>query len=72
MKLRLISLLMLSTTILTTCTTIPRSGPVMSAEIEGASSSANVDFLPPGPSAGATPEEIIAGFIAAGPAAQDT
>ena len=71
MKLRLIALLMLSTTILTACTTIPRSGPVLSAEIEGASSSVNVDFLPPGPSAGATPEEIIAGFIAAGTAAQD-
>ena len=53
------------------CTSIPSSGPVNStARMTGVDTS-DVDFLPPGPSTGATPEEIIAGFIAAGTAAQE-
>jgi hypothetical protein len=53
------------------CTSIPSSGDVQSAEIDTALSNADVDFLPPGPSAGATQEEIVQGFIAAGTAAQE-
>ena len=56
---------------LTGCTSIPSSGSVQSAEIESSAEGATFDFLPPGPSAGAAQEEIIAGFIAAGTAAQD-
>jgi hypothetical protein len=57
--------------ILTSCTSIPSSGDVESAEIDTGLSNADVDFLPPGPSAGATPAEIVQGFIAAGTAAQE-
>lgn len=57
--------------VLSACTSIPVSGPVQSAEIANRTSGVTFDFLPPGPSAGAEREEIIAGFIAAGTAAQD-
>ena len=53
------------------CTTIPTGGPVFSIERDGSENSSDVDFLPPGPSSGATPTEIVTGFIAAGKAAQD-
>lgn len=66
-----VPLLMGLVTMVASCTAIPSSGPVVSAQIERATSSVDVDFLPPGPSAGATPEEIVYGFIAAGAAAQD-
>ena len=57
--------------ILSSCTSIPSSGGVQSAEIDIGLSNADVDFLPPGPSAGASQEEIVQGFIAAGTAAQE-
>lgn len=57
--------------VLGACTSIPSSGSVQSAEIEASAGGVTFDFLPPGPSAGAAQEEIIAGFIAAGTAAQD-
>ena len=53
------------------CTSIPSSGPVNSTDRTTGVDTSDVDFLPPGPSTGATPEEIIAGFIAAGTAAQE-
>lgn len=53
------------------CTQIPTSGEVVSIDPSTIVREGEVDFLPPGPSAGATPEEIIQGFIAAGTAAQD-
>jgi hypothetical protein len=53
------------------CTSIPNGGPVQSADIDTGANNVSFDFLPPGPSAGATQEEIIAGFIAAGTAAQE-
>lgn len=53
------------------CTTIPMAGSVQSADIAESSAGTDFDFLPPGPSAGASQDEIIAGFIAAGTAAQD-
>jgi len=57
--------------VLVACTSIPSAGPVNSTDRTNGIDTSNVDFLPPGPSTGATPEEIIAGFIAAGTAAQD-
>ncbi|MDA2981117.1 MAG: LpqB family beta-propeller domain-containing protein [Actinomycetota bacterium] len=57
--------------LLMACTAIPSSGPVNSTDRTTGIDVSDVDFLPPGPSTGATPEEIIAGFIAAGTAAQD-
>lgn len=57
--------------VLVACTAIPSSGPVNSTDRTTGVDTSDVDFLPPGPSTGATPEEIIAGFIAAGTAAQD-
>ena len=57
--------------VLVACTSIPSSGPVNSTDRTTGVDTSDVDFLPPGPSTGATPEEIIAGFIAAGTAAQD-
>ena len=53
------------------CTSIPSSGPVNSTDRTTGVDRSDVDFLPPGPSTGATPEEIIAGFVAAGTAAQE-
>ena len=53
------------------CTTIPNEGPVVSSDFSPRVSSDGVDVLPPGPSAGATQDEILAGFMAAGAAAQD-
>ena len=64
-------ILALLATFLMACTSIPSSGPVSSLARSSGGDTSNVDFLPPGPSTGATPEEIIAGFIAAGTAAQD-
>ena len=66
-----LTLVALMSTVLMACTTIPSSGPVNSTDRIAGLESAEVDFLPPGPSTGATPEEIIAGFVAAGTAAQD-
>ncbi len=66
-----LSVVAISTVFLMACTAIPSSGPVRSLERTSAITSAVVDFLPPGPSTGATQEEIVAGFIAAGTAAQD-
>lgn len=66
-----LALLALLTAIVVGCTPIPSSGPVNSTDRDTGVDTSDVDFLPPGPSTGATPEEIIAGFIAAGTAAQD-
>jgi NACalpha-BTF3-like transcription factor len=57
--------------ILTACTEIPRLGPVTSINFEQIDDTVDVDFLPPGPSVGASQEEILLGFIAAGTAAQN-
>ena len=59
------------TALVMACTSIPSSGPVNSTDRTTGVDTSDVDFLPPGPSTGATPEEIIAGFIAAGTAAQE-
>ena len=57
--------------VLSGCTQIPRSGPVESVNPSSVLNETDVDFLPPGPSAGASPEDILEGFIAAGTAAQN-
>jgi hypothetical protein len=64
-------LLVASVMMLASCTSVPSSGDVQSADIDTDTANADVDFLPPGPSAGATQEEIVQGFIAAGAAAQE-
>jgi hypothetical protein len=56
--------------VLTACTEVPRFGPVNSVDFEQFDDTVDVDFLPPGPSVGASQEEILLGFIAAGTAAQ--
>ena len=57
--------------LIASCTTIPQQGPVMSSDFSPRVTSDGVDVLPPGPSAGATQDDILAGFMAAGAAAQD-
>jgi hypothetical protein len=66
-----VSFLAVLTAFVMACTSIPSSGPVNSTDRTTGVDTSDVDFLPPGPSTGATPEEIIAGFIAAGTAAQE-
>ncbi len=66
-----VGFLALVTAFVMACTSIPSSGPVNSTDRTTGVDTSDVDFLPPGPSTGATPEEIIAGFIAAGTAAQE-
>ena len=68
---KLVVSLLAGALLLSSCTSIPNSGAVQSAEIDAGLSNADVDFLPPGPSAGATQEEIVQGFVAAGTAAQE-
>ena len=43
--------------VLAGCTQIPRSGPVESVNPSSVLNETDVDFLPPGPSAGASPED---------------
>ncbi len=46
------------------CTTLPTEGPVTATDGTGASTtSAPFDFNPPGPRPGATPEQVVAGFL---------
>lgn len=53
------------------CTQIPSSGDVQAVDPQSVVSEDDVDFLPPGPSTGASPEDILEGFVAAGAAAQN-
>ena len=57
--------------VVTGCTQIPSSGGVQAVDPGDLISETDVDFLPPGPSAGASASEILQGFIAAGAAAQN-
>jgi hypothetical protein len=57
--------------VLAGCTQLPTSGEVESIDPSSVLTTSEVDFLPPGPSAGASPEEILQGFVAAGTAAQN-
>ena len=53
------------------CTTLPTTSEVVAIDPDAVTVDTEVDFLPPGPTAGASPQEIIQGFIAAGAAAQN-
>ncbi|MEY4397214.1 MAG: hypothetical protein RLZZ40_970 [Actinomycetota bacterium] len=53
------------------CTNLPTSGPVQVGGPLDTVDDTLVQYLPAGPAAGATQQEIIDGFIAAGAAAQD-
>jgi len=53
------------------CTQIPSSGEVQAVDPQALVSDDDVDFLPPGPSTGASPSDILQGFVAAGAAAQN-
>jgi hypothetical protein len=52
------------------CTALPTAGPVIVGGPIGVKVLAEVDYLPAGPSAGATQREILDGFIAAGASPQ--
>jgi hypothetical protein len=52
------------------CTSLPTTGPVIVGGPIGVELLAEVDYLPAGPSAGATQREILNGFIAAGASPQ--
>lgn len=52
------------------CVSLPKAGPVLVGGPIGVESLAGVDYLPAGPSAGATQREILDGFIAAGASPQ--
>lgn len=56
--------------VLTGCAALPTAGPVQVGGPIGVELLAEVDYLPAGPSAGATQREILDGFIAAGASAQ--
>ncbi len=53
------------------CTSLPTTSDVVAIDPDAVTIDTEVDFLPPGPTAGASPQEIIQGFIAAGAAAQN-
>jgi len=68
---RLLAVLIALAVSLGACTEIPRSGNVESVGFDEIPADSDVEFLPPGPSVGASQEEILLGFIAAGTAAQN-
>lgn len=53
------------------CATLPTSGPVLVGGPITVEGSTEVEYLPAGPAEGATPREILDGFIAAGAAPQN-
>lgn len=63
--------LVLATFLLAGCTNLPTSGPVQVGGPLNVSDDTLVQYLPAGPAEGATQQEILDGFLAAGAAAQD-
>lgn len=58
--------------LLTACTGLPTSGPVVAGEaIDEEAGSVDFSFLPDDPPPGATPEQIVSGFLAAGSGPRD-
>lgn len=50
--------------LLPACTSLPDEGPVSAATtVEPSTTTAPFDFNPPGPRAGATPEQVVGGFL---------
>ncbi len=63
--------LALAVLLLSGCTTIPTTGPVLVAGPNTVGSQTELEFLPAGPAEGATQREILDGFISAGSAPQN-
>lgn len=58
--------------VLSGCARLPQDGPVGTSEpLSGNDTQVNYTFTPPGPAEGASPQEIIRGFLAAGTGVQD-
>ncbi len=58
--------------LLAACTGLPTSGPVIAGEaIDEEAGSVDFSFLPDDPPPGATPEQIVSGFLAAGSGPRD-
>ncbi len=68
---RLVALLLLPLVLLAGCVSVPFAGGVEPGGPVDADVDVDFDFLPSGPTAGATQEEILRGFLAATTAAQD-
>ncbi|PTW91299.1 sporulation and spore germination protein [Microbacteriaceae bacterium MWH-Ta3] len=68
---RFVALVALSVLVLTGCAALPMQGPVMVGGPILSGESEDFEFLPSGPVEGATQQEILEGFIAAGSAAQN-
>ncbi|MDF2580130.1 MAG: hypothetical protein K0S49_1709, partial [Microbacterium sp.] len=63
---------MLFAVLLTACTGLPTSGPVVAgAPIDQEAGAVDFSFLPDDPPPGATPQQIVAGFLAAGSGPRD-
>ncbi|OYC97443.1 LpqB family beta-propeller domain-containing protein [Microbacterium sp. Yaish 1] len=63
---------MLFTLLLAGCTGLPTSGPVVAgAPIDQEAGAVDFSFLPDDPPPGATPQQIVAGFLAAGSGPRD-
>jgi hypothetical protein len=69
---RTVVVLVLALVALTGCSSIPISGPVGTSQAEHKETEAPAyTFNPPGPAPGASPKEIVNGFLLASPATQD-
>lgn len=65
-------LALLLAVLLSACTGLPTSGPVVAGEsIDDEGGSVDFSFLPDAPPPGATPEQIVSGFLAAGSGPRD-
>lgn len=71
MRSRLATLLLLPVLLLAGCVSVPFSGGIEAGGPVDTEVDIDFDFLPSGPSEGATQEEILRGFLAATTAAQD-
>lgn len=69
---RTVVVLVLAIVALTGCSSIPLSGPVGTSQAEQEETeSPAYTFNPPGPAPGASPKEVVNGFLLASPATQD-
>lgn len=65
MKQRMAAICAVVTAVLAGCSGIPDSGPVLAGQVPQAEDPGDLEFLPEGPREGATPEELVAGFLQA-------
>ncbi|MDI3331984.1 MAG: LpqB family beta-propeller domain-containing protein [Micrococcus sp.] len=69
---RWLAMLVAALLVLGGCARLPQSGPVGTSEpLPGNDNQVNYTFTPAGPAEGASPEEIIRGFLTAGTGVQD-